>query len=250
MQSASRIRAQVTELDTSRLVKKYPNLVLEEWDFSDCPNQELTECWLYEYKRESPHAHQVILNWRQTCKVKTFDEFLWLVRTTLTTIQYERLYALCPEWPAHPFLSIIPPAERTRRLKLLFPDEAKSRAAQSTPPPPMPGELPLAVVNFIQELLGLEKELQDVTFRIRWQKSDRENLSYVAAWLKIERRCKAKSNVSNRSLRADLKALGAYRILKATGGDWRNASPIYVEHGEWIKADARAKSIIARIDTL
>ena len=246
---AQRIRAQITEFDASRLVKKYPDLVREEWDFSDCPDQELTECWWYEFKRESPHARQVILAWRQACNAKTFDEFLWLVRTTLTTPKYGHLYPLCPEWPDHPFLSI-PPAERKRRRERSGPNETESLAAQLTPQPAMPGKLSLAVVNLMLELLGQEKQIEEVLLSIPWQRSDKEILRYFGSWLKINRKCKAKPNVSNRSLRADLKALGVHRILKATRGESKNAPELYVEHTEWIKADVRAKGLIKRIDPL
>ena len=107
--------AEPTEFAVSRLAKKYPSLVREKWDFSTCPDEELADCWFYEFKSESTYARQEILAWRQTCNAKTFDEFLWLARGTLTWAKYGRqFYALCPEWPDAPYLSI-PPAERKRR---------------------------------------------------------------------------------------------------------------------------------------
>ena len=245
------IRAELTEFAIRRLAKKCPELVREKWDFSKCPDEELADCWLYELKSESPYARQKIASWRQTCNAKTFDEFLYLARGTLNWAKYgQQFYALCPEWPDAPYLSI-PPAERKRRMKLLFPDETKSRAAELKFPLAVPGELSRDEVDFILELLGEREPVKSFPLLRDWpHKSDREVLREVARWLKNNRKGKPKPNVSRRYLCADLKALGAHRILEATGGDWSNAPQIYRYQSEWIKAGARAKRLLRRIDTL
>jgi hypothetical protein len=244
-------RAELTEFAVSRLAKKHPELVREKWDFSKCPDEELMECWFYEFRCESPYARQEIASWRQTCNAGTFDKLLYLARGTLTWAKYgQQFYALCPEWPDAPYLSISP-AERKRRLKLLFPDETESRAAELKFPLAVPGELSRAEVDFILELLGEREPVESFPLLSDWQhKSDREVLREVARWLKNNRKGNPKPNVSRRYLCADLKALGSYRILKATGGDWRNAPEIYWDQREWMKAYARVKRLIERIDTL
>jgi hypothetical protein len=240
-------RAELTEFAIRRLAKKYPELVRERWDFTTCPDEELGDCRLYEFKSQSTYARQEILAWRQTCNAKSFDEFLWLARRTLTAIKYGQLfYALWPEWPNGPFLGILPD-ERKRRRELFGPNTTVSRAAELTPPPVVPGGLSQSEADFILGLIG-QSEVE--YFRIDLQTSDREIHRQLDLWLKINRKCKAKPNVSHRSLRADLKALGAHRILEATGGEWREAPEIYCDQREWIKADARAKKLIKRIDSI
>jgi hypothetical protein len=230
----------------------------EEWDFSKCPKEELEECWWYEFKRELPHAHQVITKWRQICKKQTFDEFLKLAHMThghlygfyeylrlamLISPESEHLYAFCSEWPKHPFLSI-PDAERSRRLKQLS-SKAESLAAQLTPTEPN-------LLDSMQSVMGLR---QNVEFQINWQKSDRELLSFFAAWLVTHRPYKKKINTSIRRLQAGLKALGVLRILKVCNndwekiknGDWLGDSHLPRAQAEWIKARARAEKIIENI---
>ena len=159
------------------------------------------------------------------------------------------LYALCPEWPGLPYLRI-PPAERKRRFSQLFSNETKSLAAELEPRPAPPGDLSLGAVNFILETLGEKERIQqeDVTFRIPWYMADKEILLRVAAWLKVHRAYKASPNVSNRRLRAELKALGALRVLRIENGDWTKGPEIYCEHGEWIKGRKRAEAVIERMN--
>lgn len=240
-------RAELTEFAIRRLAKKYPELVREKWDFSKCPDEELADCWLYELKSESPYARQQIASWRQTCNAKTFDEFLYLAHRTLTWVKYGQFYALCPEWPDDPYLSVLS-TERKRRRELFGPN-TKSRAAELTSSPAVPGKLSQPEVDFMLELIG-QSAVKYVTFRIDCQKSRREIQRTIAAWLKINCKCKAKPNVSHRTLRADLKALGSHRILETTVGEWRDAPELYWYHSDWIKADKRAKKLIKKIDAL
>src|SRR5215469_14385056 len=219
--------------DIERTEEECPRLPRFEWDFSTCPSWELAECWYYEFKRESPLARQIVVDWRKDREPPTFDEFLNLAQAMLMPPERGHLDAFCPEWPSYPYLSI-PPAERKRRFSQLFPNETESLAAELEPRPAPPGALSLEAVNFILELDGKKERIQevDVTFRIRRSMADKEIMRRVAAWLKVHRAYrgyKASPNVLNRRLRADLKALGALRVLRAENGDWRKGPEIYWE---------------------
>ena len=231
--------------DINRTEEGYARLPRFDWDFSTCPNWELAECWYYEFKRESPRVRQIVVDWRKICDPPTFDEFLKLAQAMLMPPERGHLYAFCPEWPSYPYLDI-PPAERKRRFSQLFRNETESLAAELEPRPAPPGALSLQEVNFILELGGKKERIQeeDVTFRIRRSMADKEILRRVAAWLKVHRSYKASPNVSNRRIRADLKALGALRVLRTENGDWKKGPEIYWEHGEWIKGRKRAEAII------
>jgi hypothetical protein len=206
------------------------------------------ECWHYEFKRESPLERQMIVNWRSVYKTPSFDELLRSVQTMLMPPERGHLYALCPEWPSYPYLSI-PLAERERRFSQLFPDPRKSLAAELEPTSAAPGDLSVEALNFIRELLGCDvKTQEDVTFRIPWRMADKEITRRFAAWLKIHRRIRASINVSTRVLRADLKALGALRTLRVNE-DWRRGPEIYSEQPEWTKGRKRAQKIIQAIES-
>jgi hypothetical protein len=213
-----------------------------EWDFSTCSNWELEECWHYEHQRESPLARQVILNWRIALKTSTFDELLRSAHSMLMPPVRGRFYALCPEWPNYPYLSISL-AERKRRFRQLFPDPRNSLAAELEPTAAPPGGLSLGALNFILAMSGRDPTQEDVTFRINWQMPDKEIMHRVKAWLKVHRRIRASMNVSKRFLRADLKALSAFRILRANE-DASRRHEIFSEQSEWIKARKRAQKNI------
>lgn len=233
------------------LKEQQSSLPLFERDFTSCPGQELTELHEYEFSRESPRIHGVILAWRDRTGVNTFDEFLWRCRHTLTQIAPEpgHLYTLCPEWPAFPYLDI-PQAERSRRFNLLFDDNAelKTLAAQLKVQPALPGRLSPEALSLIRALLG-EKSVENVDWQIDYRFSDRELHRRFDAHLKLHRSCKAKINVSDRSLRADLKALGAYRLLRAYRGNcWDVVPRLFTYQSEWIKAKRRAEKLIRSIE--
>jgi hypothetical protein len=180
----------------------------------------------------------------------TFDGFLNLAQAMLMPPERGHLYALCPEWPSNPYLSILS-GERKRRFNQLFWNETESLAAELEPKPVPPGALSVQEVKFIRELLGeKEKTQEDVTFRIPWWMADKEIKRRFAAWLKVHRTYKAGINVSKRTLRADLKAVGALRIVRAENGDWRKGPEIYCEESEWIKGKKRADAVIEKISRI
>jgi hypothetical protein len=235
--------------DINRTEEEYLRLSRFEWDFSTCPKWELVECWRYEFKRESPIVRQIVVDWRNVCDLPSFDAFLNLAQAMLMPPERGHLYALCPEWPNLPYLSI-PASERKRRFNQLFSDETNSLAAELEPKPAPPGALSLQAVNLILELLGEKEKIQqeDVTFRIPRSMAHKEILRRVAAWLKVHQPDTASANVSNRRLGADLKALGALRVLRIENGDWTKGPEIYCEHGEWIKGRKRAEAVIERMN--
>jgi len=86
--------------------------------------------------------------------------------------------------------------------------------------------------------------------RIQWWKSDTEILRSVRAWLKINSPPGRKQYTSEgratfeRRVRAALKALAAYRLLRANKGDWTLPPSLYVNQSEWIEAQTTAEIII------
>ena len=117
--------------------------------------------------------------------------------------------------------------------------------------PPPAGDL-WEAINFIRQMCGdTGKTRETVRIQIDYEVSYSENLRRIAALLKrllkTHRLRKARTNVSDRYLRADLKALAALRILRTNGGDYLNAPQLYIYQSEWIKAQKRAERIIESI---
>jgi hypothetical protein len=214
-----------------------------------CRGRELRELCAYEFNRELPDLCQIITAWRIITGAETFDDLLRLYRNTLLPPLRGPLYVLCPEWPNYPYSSILP-NERARRLKLLFSDETEAKLFTTRLDPP-PGDL-WEAINFIRQVYGdAEKTRETVRIQIDYEISYSENLRRVTALLKrllkTNRLRKARTNVSDRYLRADLKALAALRILRTNGGDYLNAPQLYICQSEWIKAQKRAERIIQSI---
>jgi hypothetical protein len=215
-----------------------------------CHGREPRELWNYEFNRELPELCQIITAWRNITEAQTFDHLLWLYRNTLSAPLRGHLYVQCPEWPKYPYSSI-PTSERARRLKLLFPDETEARLFMTQLEPPQPSHL-WEAINSIRQVHGdTGKTRETVRIQIDYEISYSENLRRVTALLKrllkTDRLRKARTNVSVRYLRADLKALAALRILRTNGGNYLNAPQLYIYQSEWIKAQKRAERIIESI---
>jgi hypothetical protein len=91
----------------------------EEWDFSNCPNQQLEACFFYETARECPHAiaaarlaHQQLTELEAAYGPKN--------RYCLASSVID-LFKDCPEFPETPFLCISAYKREQRLAKLSKP---------------------------------------------------------------------------------------------------------------------------------
>lgn len=201
-------------------------LAAKEWRmYADCPLAELELCWWYEYTREARRGSPVQLPLFPDRGEEWAENQLF------------------PEWPAKAYLSI-PALEREVRLQQLkggSADYVRSRALM----PPFPGGyltaeqakaylegfriFELSEDSKGQQMLGPKhdwpiREISDAgwiaLFRIDWRRSDSEVLADFMAWLKVHRPeafpspiGKKGAGSSSRQWQAELKALGALRLL-------------------------------------
>jgi hypothetical protein len=180
----------------------------------------------------------MVLKWRNDYpQAKTFDDLFALARLMRVRPQDGHLYALSPEWPRYPFLSI-PSAERRRRLAILFPTEPESLADQLDPRQPE-----IWQVSYIDAIRGEYHIAENVPLHFDWDQSDRMLNACFNAWLKKNRKHKPTQDLSARVLRADLKALGAFRLMRI---DKHRDSTLFGSQSEWIKARKRALRILAK----
>jgi hypothetical protein len=262
-----------------------------DWDFSTCPTDELRSCYNYERTRESKVHRDSLLEWRRNHKGSTFDDWLPIAsepsRAGRPPLFGWELFTYCPEWPEQPYLAI-PQAERQRRqnlipkiieqaditnaLRLVHLPKLLKDFSDGTPTgkkwllPPLnratvnPGydiQKPMASDPFPHEPVPLDHET--VAFEIDWRHSDGNLSKLFQLWLKSNRPkevrqwiIKGKGRTSEQ-LRKDLKALGAWRLLKkmkwdAAAEHTANLSPtgkaLFDNQAAWISARKHAQSLL------
>ena len=184
---------------------KKKSLELEEWWFEDCPRDELPHCLDYEYGR---HIHEVVWDYYQDKKQKfkyggsdIRENGIWFGYINLYDSHEEEIpldpfgIAAPSGFPEKPFLKV-------DRSKL---DKKKYYIPTS--------------VRIFPFNLG-EKLQADYAVRFNWAYSNKRILAGVKNWLeKCDRPKPTKTQglAPERTLRANLKALGAYRLIKFLG---------------------------------
>src|SRR6516165_11342128 len=99
------------------------NLANFEQNFrrTDLPDDQIEECWAWEYGRESPELTDVVSKWRAQVPTKEFSAYLRAsggVVTPFITVGDETfgiqvgIYYLIPEWPERPYRAISPATRR------------------------------------------------------------------------------------------------------------------------------------------
>jgi hypothetical protein len=91
---------------------KCAKLKREDWDFSKCFDEEVQDCFDYEFARESKEAISYIERGRAPARKKTFENLFRLIREDRPEYVGEKtpptlpagLFSFCPEWPDEPYL--------------------------------------------------------------------------------------------------------------------------------------------------
>jgi hypothetical protein len=102
----------------------------EDWDFSKCFDDEIEECFSYEFARESQDAIDYVKQGRHPARETSFENLFrlnWEDRPAYVGVETPScltgfpLFAFCPEWPTMAFLSI-PRTTRKQRLAMYYKD--------------------------------------------------------------------------------------------------------------------------------
>jgi hypothetical protein len=234
--------------------------------FKDCPTDELKLCWWYEYSREgcrdSPLQSALFPSdfpevnlypeWPRTpyLSIPPADRRERLIRWEGGSKNYLRSLNLMPPSPTY-----IPP--KVDKKKSLV-DLKDTRVLERL----------LAAQRYLDTFWGFKldgtmlrpkhrwpvQEISDACwvapFRIDWQRSDSEILADFAAWLKEYRPKAFMSPIgdrgggnSSRCAKAELKALGALRLLRHYK-NWQDIpleASIYEKQDSWMTAHQKAK---------
>ncbi|MDP6736859.1 MAG: hypothetical protein QF732_10240 [Nitrospinaceae bacterium] len=224
---------------------KKKSLELEEWWFEECPKDELQHCWAYELGR---HIHEVVWRYledkRNKFKVEGTDvrvNGVWsyclrLYSNSNQKIPLTQLDIAAPSgFPEKPYLAL-------DRSKL---DKETLRVLSS----------PVRITPFDQA--NLAKDIFAAQFN--WAYSNKQILGGIKNWLeKCDRPkpTKVQGLAPERIHRTNLKALGAYRLIKFCGSvegaisyvENAKKSPPYAHPNRWYVAKRKAQKQIKDIN--
>jgi hypothetical protein len=230
----------------------------EEWDFTDLPDDQVEECWSYEFARQLPRLIKRIEGWRaqalkQDDLFEAYRKFAGGHATPFIQIA-EKLflipsgaYYLFPEWPKVPYCKI-KPSERRERIERLWKEEkGSSPSGREIVPHPAEYRLDFSTADYgwnedawgrftislkeeiirsntLRAFRGASDEL--IMFRIRWDMSDKNILGSIHRWLSANRPKEfeklgsvGRSNPLPKR-RKQLEQLGKYRIVQQNKGTW------------------------------
>jgi len=244
---------------------------------SDCPEKEILHCHNYEYNRELKEYHLPWLGWREKAGARTFNAFFeylggksWFLSANVFGPDFP--FYLFPEWPADPYLSINA-AERRRRWKLLH-GRAQLRslfaltvhypAVQDCAGKLKQGKLP--IVRSRDDLIAAVA-FPMAESKEAWVQRLRETASHLdrvraRLWPSMQAEINKKKSVFGHK-KAELKALGALRLIKQAGGFMKSGGisgtvteaaseicrrarvdPLFSTHRRWSVAARLAQGVV------
>lgn len=257
-------------------------LDVNEWDFDRCPGaskplksnevDELEECWRWEFARESKLIINKVLTLRKRLRIKTFKNFRSKLRNknfpwNSHLLLDDGIYIYSPEFPRSPYLSI-PPQERLDRCGEVYRGWEKASATNFSV-----GSSELDEMIFNEFLSAREKGeryqisgfVEPVLFKINWRNSDDKLVEQLRNWLLFNRPIGVLKNRSGRRssssyFRANLKALGASRLLKqfTTPEEARRLSkvhsvakaPLFEHSDKWRLAKAKTDRLVSEYEQI
>ena len=253
---------------------KIHNLKNEDWNFSSCPEDQLSDCFDYECSRHSAIVRRDVETWRARFPGTTFEEYQAHVAAGNDPMF---AWAMFPEFPENPFLAI-ENEERKRRLTAASGVHPVMYSAEEGT-----GEWLIETIYDLQQEFDHLSKLEGVAhhgysyeidgalikcpaitrtfavFRFAWDAhSDESFVSAFKSWLKANRTQdvlpmfeKRGAGSESRTIRSQLNQLAAIRLLECM--TWQEAAdltqkqlgkPLYSEQSAWTRARNCAKGFI------
>lgn len=258
-----------------------------DWDFSSCPPGELTDCYRYEFARESEMLKQSAQAWRNGIQGCRFDDWVSVARKNSRRSRPHFFgwepFNFYPEWPQQPYLAVKVP-ERARRRNLLPKLQRTRRSAsalrrldvcslmqceptlmidQSEVWAEVAGAAHLVKLTprepDLASLASGDGAIEIVAFQVDWRHSDGVLKECFEHWLasrpKQVKRWEIKGKGNPREqIKSRLKQLGAMRLLRSH--HWTEAAriteavagkPLFNEQSSWIRAAANAAELCGNL---
>jgi hypothetical protein len=216
-----------------------------EWDFSECPESELFDCWCYEFARE--------LDWVRDFAATQKEK----------TLEYAALYSflIFPHWPETPYLSVSQ-SERLRLRRTVRPDEEELEASLldlDDVPEGIKAQFRLVLERSGRPILRSKTgRIQVSLFRLDWQFSDSMLLRFFKSYLSenrpsnihpTEHRGRA---VPDAKRKQQLRELGMFRLARANNGSVALARRAAGETGDdspWYRAVKTVEELLRNGET-
>ena len=237
----------------------------KDWDFSLCPPEQLSECYCWEYARNSASFLEDVQRFRARAKsARTFQEFFDFYQECRATDKSDSLprnvhkaciFNFSPEFPDQPFLSI-EGGERKQRVS--FVNEVCRggqwmAALMDFQPIPWQNIFHWGSDELERRRRNVRRKM--VAFDMDWTLSEPELVGLFCAWMRKERKRDGSAPRETRGAgsaptqyRTWLKQLGAMRLVGRMG--WEKArdhsfevagKSLYQNQAAWIRADTEAK---------
>jgi hypothetical protein len=240
-----------------------------EWNFADCPKDEIEQCWLYEFSREIDWLKAAVAKRRAPITTKCGAK---VQVDTLTRFARETLYAflLMPQWPAQPYLSV-PQKERCMWIEWTCLETEQEFLASSLVPPDVPEGIGEQLAACLQNVGGLrlrrprvrsENNLLELALvRIDWKLPDSHLIRAFEAFVKEFRplvpdslpvRHTGKTAPDSKRLWQFIQ-LGRFRLLRANENNVKRARETGHLAGSpdpWYRARKAVEALLKNAETL
>jgi len=246
--------------------EKIPPLPSEEWNFSDCPEEQLLPCLCYETWREQKEVFRKISKYREnpTKFIREHEHRYrgeWWMEKAIGCGRCcpSWLWSAFPEFPQTPWLAIHKETrvERISNRWNAYLKRRKSLEASVENLKDAEGNYQSFVIDRQMGRQRFPILLAYAVIKVDWSKSDSELMDRFALFLKAWRpeTAQVKERRGKTSERDRLKQLGAWRLLRHCGGNWElaaqmsiaaypddpDAESLYSNQSAWLRAAAKAK---------
>jgi hypothetical protein len=249
------------------LLKQTPNASINlperEWNFADCPPDEIYDCWLYEFAREIDWLRNIVELRRMPI---TLGNGKQVQVDTLTAFARNTFYSflLRPDWPARPYLSASP-EERHKWIRWTRLETEQEIHAQFLIPNIVPKTVHEQLADSLQNLgrariRSEDNRLELALLRIDWAMPDSLLVRAFESYLREFRPMNpdfptphtGKRDPDSTRLR-QLEKLGRFRVLRANGQSLQRAREtgyLAGSHDSWYRALRAVEALLNNAETL
>jgi hypothetical protein len=198
-----------------------------EWNFEDCPKDEILDCWHYEFAREIGWLKDIVERRRGPITLKTGHQ---THIDTLTPFARSTRYSFLirPDWPAQPYLSA-PPEERQKWIDWTRLETDQEHSAKSLVPKEVPKGIELELTESLRDrwlgprarVRSEDNRFELTLLRIDWARSDSVLSQAFESYLKEFRPIShpnvlhtGRTSPDSRRFR-QLEKLGRFRLVRA-----------------------------------
>jgi hypothetical protein len=242
--------------------KASTDLPENEWNFAACPQDEIWDCWHYEFAREVGWLKDIVHRRRGPITLKTGHQ---THIDTLTAFAHNTRYSFLirSDWPAQPYLSA-PPEERQKWIAWTRLETDQEHSAKSLVPKEVPKGIEMELSESLRDrkrarVRSEDNRLELALLRIDWARSDSELHQAWDSYLK-EFRPISHPNVlhtgrtsPDSTRHRQLEKLGRFRLVRANNDSVALARAtghlVTGNANPWYEARQKVKELLRNAET-